>query len=83
MEKQLLKIQSEPWIIAEVETVEDAVLGEPDCILINPVTVDGEKWPKYSSDTEVALSSSDIIVIVNASKELTPQILTERSFTQT
>ena len=46
MDKKLLKIQSEPWIIAEVETVEDAVLGEPDCILINPVTVDGEKWPK-------------------------------------
>ena len=25
MEKKLLKIQSEPWIIAEVEAVEDAV----------------------------------------------------------
>lgn len=77
MDKKLLKIQSEPWIIAEVETVEDVVLGEPDCILINPVTVDGEKWPKYSSDTEVALRSSDIIVMVNASTEVTPQILTE------
>ena len=70
MEKKLLKIQSEPWIIAEVEAVEDAVLGEPDGILINPVTVDGEKWPQYSDDTEVALRSSDIIVMVNTSKEV-------------
>ena len=70
MEKKLLKIQSEPWIIAEVEAVEDAVLGERVCILINPVTVDGEKWPQYSDDTEIALRSSDIIVMVNTSKEV-------------
>ena len=57
-------------VAVEVEAVEDAVLGEPDCILINPVTVDGEKWPQYSDDTEVALRSSDIIVMVNTSKEV-------------
>lgn len=77
MEKKLLKIQSEPWIIAEVEVVEDAVLGEPDCILINPVTTDGERWPKFSKDTEVALRSSDIIVMVNASEEVSKKNLIE------
>jgi len=77
MEKKLLKIQSEPWIVAEVEAVEDAVLGEPDCILINPKTVDGEKWPKFSDDTEIALRSSDIIVMVNASEEVSKEYLSE------
>lgn len=75
--KKLLKIQSEPWIIAEVEAVGDVVLGEPDCILINPMTIDGEKWPKFSADTEVALRSSDIIVMVNASEEVSKEYLTE------
>ena len=37
----------------------------------------GEKWPQYSDDTEVALRSSDIIVMVNASKEASKKNLIE------
>ena len=75
--KKLLRLSDEPWIIADVEAVEDAVLGEPDCILLNPVTVEGEPWPKYSKDTQVAVRSSDILVMVEPSDEITKKFLTE------
>lgn len=75
--KKLLKLSNEPWILAEVEAVEDAILGEPDCILLNPVTLDGEKWPPFSLDTEVAVRSSDIMVMVNPTDDVLRTSLTE------
>ena len=74
--KKLLNLCDE-WIVAEVEAVEDAVLGEPDCILINPVTLDGQKWPPFSLDTEVAVRSSDIMVMVNPRDDVLKTNLTE------
>lgn len=75
--KKLLKLSNEPWIVAEVEAVEDAVLGEPDCILLNPVTLDGNKWPPFSLDTEIAVRSSDIMVMVNPTDDVLKTNLTE------
>lgn len=75
--KKLLKLSNEPWILAEVEAVEDAILGEPDCILLNPVTLNGEKWPPFSLDTEVAVRSSDIMVMVNPTDDVLRTSLTE------
>ena len=74
--KKLLNLCNE-WIVAEVEAVEDAVLGEPDCILLNPVTLDGKQWPPFSLDTEVAVRSSDIMVMVNPSDDVLRTSLTE------
>ena len=74
--KKLLNLCNE-WIVAEVEAVEDVVLGEPDCILINPVTLDGQQWPPYSLDTEVAVRSSDIMVMVNPRDDVLKTNLTE------
>lgn len=74
--KKLLNLCDE-WIVAEVEAVEDVVLGEPDCILINPVTLDGQQWPPYSLDTEVAVRSSDIMVMVNPRDDVLKTNLTE------
>lgn len=75
--KKLLKLSNEPWILAEVEAVEDAVLGEPDCILLSPVTLDGNKWPPFSLDTEIAVRSSDIMVMVNPTDDVLKTNLTE------
>lgn len=74
--RKLLRL-CDQWILAEVEAVEDAVLGEPDCILINPETLDGKQWPPFSLDTEVAVRSSDIMVMVNPSDEILKKNLTE------
>jgi len=74
--KKLLNLCNE-WIVAEVEAVEDVVLGEPDCILINPVTLDGQQWPPFSLDTEVAVRSSDIMVMVNPRDDVLKTNLTE------
>lgn len=74
--KKLLNLCNE-WIVAEVEAVEEAVLGEPDCILLNPVTLDGQQWPPCSLDTEVAVRSSDIMVMVNPRDDVLKTNLTE------
>jgi len=74
--KKLLNLCNE-WIVAEVEAVEDVVLGEPDCILVNPVTLDGQQWPPFSLDTEVAVRSSDIMVMVNPRDDVLKTNLTE------
>jgi hypothetical protein len=74
--KKLLNLCNE-WIVAEVEAIEDVVLGEPDCILINPVTLDGQQWPPFSLDTEVVVRSSDIMVLVNPRDDVLKTNLTE------
>ena len=69
--KKLLKIQQEPkWILAQVDQVDTAEYGEPDCILVNPVTLDGIPWPPHSADKEVLVRSTDIIVMVDPSDDV-------------
>lgn len=54
------------YVIAEIE---ELFVGpnEPDCRLINPyLYLDGnyEKWPPFSSQTDIIISSSCIMTIV-------------------
>lgn len=69
---RLLKLQDQ-WLLSEIEEVEEAQFGDPDCILRHPrEVVDGElrPWPPYTEDTEIVIRSSDVTVIANASKAL-------------
>ena len=63
--KKLLRLNNEPWILADVSEIPEAEYGEPDCILEDPITLDGERWPKYSADFQIVVRSTDIIVTVS------------------
>jgi hypothetical protein len=70
----LLKLANE-WIIAQIDEVDgDTSIGDPDCVLRNPMMVesDGElkQWPPHSDDREVVIRSSDITTLVNPSTKL-------------
>jgi hypothetical protein len=76
---QLLKLRDQ-WLIAEIEEIEDVEFGSPDCILKNAKEiVDGNlvDWPQYSSDTEVVVRSSDIILLVSPSKDILSRYYSE------
>jgi len=54
------------WIVSEIEQIEDAPFGEPDCVLKYPYQVDGEclsAWPRYTDEREIIVRSSEITVI--------------------
>ena len=68
--KKLLRLNNEPWILADVQEVEEAEYGQPDCILEDPITLDGERWPKYSADYQLVVRSTDIIVMVNPTDDV-------------
>ena len=61
--KKLLRLNNEPWILADVSEIPEAEYGQPDCILEDPITLDGERWPKYSAAFQLVVRSTDIIVM--------------------
>ena len=67
--KKLLRLNNEPWILADVQEIPDAEIGQPDCILEDPITLDGKRWPQYSADYQLVVRSTDIIVMVNPTDE--------------
>ena len=67
--KKLLRLNNEPWILADVQEVEEAEYGQPDCLLVDPITLDGKRWPQHSADNELYVRSTDIIVMVNPTDE--------------
>ena len=68
--KKLLRLNNEPWILADVSEIPEAEYGQPDCILDDPITLDGERWPKHSADNQLVVRSTDIIVMVTPTDDV-------------
>ncbi len=61
------------WIVSEIEEIEEAAYGMPDCILKYPCEIGGDvlvSWPPYTDEDEIPIRSSDISVIVGPSKKI-------------
>lgn len=88
MEK-LLKVLllKDQWLLAQVEEIEDVTFGDPDCILVDPMLIDGDQltdWLPFASKKEAVIRSSDIITFVDPSSDFItlyyggkPALLTE------
>ncbi len=83
----LLKDQ---WLLAKVEEIEGVEFGDPDCILREPLAINGtdlEDWLPFADVKETVIRSSDILTFLEPGKELLasyysykpiePEILTE------
>ncbi len=84
----LLKDQ---WLLAQVEEIEGAQFGDPDCILVEPmaITPQGEltDWLHFADTKETVVRSSDILTFVEpgrdilakyfSSKPIEPEVLNE------
>ena len=83
----LLKDQ---WLLAQVEEIEGAQFGDPDCILVNPMLIEGadlKDWLPFADVKETVIRSSDILTFIEPGKELLskyyafkpiePEVLTE------
>ena len=80
----LLKDQ---WLLAKVEEIEGTQLGDPDCILVEPMIIDGtnlKDWLPFADEKETVVRSSDIITFVEPGKDLLskyygykPEVLSE------
>ena len=84
---QILLLKNQ-WIIAKVEEIEETQLGDPDCILIDPmeITPEGQlrDWLHFSDKKETVVRSSDIITFIEPGREtlsryygFNPEVLTE------
>ena len=65
----LLKDQ---WLLASVEEIEGVTFGDPDCILVNPMLIDGDQlkdWLPFASKKEAVVRSSDIMTFVDPSSD--------------
>ncbi len=88
MEK-LLKVLllKDQWLLAQVEEIEDVTFGDPDCILVDPMLIDGDQltdWLPFATKKEAVIRSSDIITFVDPSSDMItryyggkPALLTE------
>ena len=88
MEK-LLKVLllKDQWLLAQVEEIEDVTFGDPDCILVDPMLIDGDQltdWLPFATKKEAVIRSSDIITFVDPSSDFIalyyggkPALLTE------
>ena len=78
------------WLLAQVEEIEGAPFGEPDCILVNPMLIQGtdlKDWLPFADNKETVVRSSDIMTFVEPSREILakyyaykpiePEVLTE------
>ena len=73
MEK-LLKVLllKDQWLLASVEEIEGVTFGDPDCILVNPMLIDGDQlkdWLPFASKKEAVVRSSDIMTFVDPSSD--------------
>jgi len=70
-----------------VEEIEGTQLGDPDCILVEPMLIDGtnlKDWLPFADEKETVVRSSDIITFVEPGKDLLskyygykPEVLSE------
>ena len=83
----LLKDQ---WLLAQVQEIEGVEFGDPVCILIEPLAIDGtdlKDWLPFADVKETVIRSSDILTFIEPGKELLskyyafkpiePEVLTE------
>ena len=66
----LLKDQ---WLLAQVQEIEGVEFGDPDCILIEPLAIDGtnlKDWLPFADSKETVVRSSDIITFVEPSRDI-------------
>ena len=83
----LLKDQ---WLLAQVQEIEGVELGDPDCILVEPLAIDGtnlKDWLPFADVKETVIRSSDILTFIEPGKDLLskyyafkpiePEVLTE------
>lgn len=66
----LLKDQ---WLLAQVEEIDGAQFGDPDCILVNPMSIEGDNltdWLPFSDSKETVVRSSDILTFVEPSRDI-------------
>ena len=70
------------WLLAQVEEIEGAPFGEPDCILVNPmqITPEGQltDWLHFADNKETVVRSSDIITFTEPGKELLAKYFSSR-----
>ena len=88
MEK-LLKVLllKDQWLLALVEEIEGVTFGDPDCILVDPMVIEGDQlkdWLPFASKKEAVVRSSDIMTFVDPSSDFItlyyggkPALLTE------
>ena len=73
--------------MAKVEEIEGAQVGDPDCILIEPMLLEGGQltdWLPFTDKKETVVRSSDIITFVEPGRDVlskyygaNPEVLTE------
>lgn len=75
MQKQIkcLLLKVDTVIISEIIEI-GSELGEPDCKLINPCSIDSEGnlslWPEFTDQREMMIHSDSILTIVDPKKEI-------------
>ena len=78
---QVLRLKDQ-WLLAQVEEVEGAPFGEPDCILVNPmqITPEGQliDWLHFADNKETVVRSSDILTFTEPGKELLAKYFSSR-----
>ena len=83
----LLKDQ---WLLAQVQEIEGVEFGDPDCILVEPLAIDGtdlKDWLPFADVKETVIRSSDILTFIEPGKDILasyysykpiePEVLTE------
>ena len=83
----LLKDQ---WLLAQVQEIEGVELGDPDCILVEPLAIKGtdlKDWLPFADVKETVIRSSDILTFIEPGKDILasyysykpiePEVLTE------
>lgn len=80
---RVLVLKNEVILISKIEEITDRELGEPDCLLTDPVCYNGSKEIKdglsrfpgkgITKDTKMAISSDSILTLV----EPDPKLLSE------
>ena len=77
MENQLkVLLLKDQWLLASVDEIEDAQFGDPDCILNNPMIIEGDQltdWLPFADEKECVVRSSDILTFVEPSERLLAQ----------
>jgi len=76
--EKLLKVLllKDQWLLSQVEEIEDVTFGDPDCILHNPMYIEGDQlkdWLPFASVKEAVIRSSDIITFVDPSDDMIAQ----------
>lgn len=74
MDNQLkVLLLKDQWLIAKIEEIEEVIMGDPDCILHDPMIIHGDQltdWLPFASEKEAVIRSSDIITFVDPSNDI-------------